>query len=136
MDNSYVLEIANTLEAYKTNIKSLHFSAPTLSIHKSITDEFDEELRTFDDDLLENLQGVVNDFIYPDELKAKEDYEPATNFEDYLVNLRGFVISIKRKYNNDLLFSGVVDILDSFARVINRYLYLIRIATHQAAKRD
>ena len=136
MKNSYVLEIANTLESMKTNLKALHFSADSMSLHKSVTDEFDGELRTFDDDLLENLQGVVNDFIYPDELKAKEDYEPAMDFEEFLVNLRGFVISIKRKYMEDLMFSGVVNLLDDFSQVINRYLYLVRICKHKAAKRD
>lgn len=136
MKDQNVLKIANTLEAFKTNLKSLHFSSPSLSIHKSVTDEFDDELLEFDDNLLENFQGVVNDFIYPDELKATEDYETAYDFESYLVNLRGFVISIKRKYNDELLYSGVVNILDDFCQVINRYLYLIRVATHQAAKKD
>ena len=57
MNNKFILNLENQFPGIHTRLKELHFSAPTMSIHKLI-DDFDGEFQDFDDALIQNAQTL------------------------------------------------------------------------------
>lgn len=133
MKNEYVIEIASRLETAKTRIFEMHLSSPSMTIHK-IIDDIEEWMDSLEDDLIENFQALLDDYIYPGDLKCIP-WE-AKELEAFLVDFRGFLINIKRKYSDDMMYSGVINILDDGIQNVNMYLYQVRIAKHKAAKKE
>ena len=57
MENKFILDLENRFHGIHTRLKELHFSAPSMSIHK-LVDDFDEEFLEFDDAFMENAQAL------------------------------------------------------------------------------
>lgn len=134
MKNEYVIEIASRLETAKTRLKEIHWGgSKNMSIHK-IIDDVSDWIGGLEDDLMENFMAVLNDYIYPGELKCIT--WDAKEIEDFLVDLRGFLTNIKRKYNEEMLYSGIINILDDGIQTVNKYIYQVRVAKHRAVKEE
>lgn len=129
MKNEYIIEIASRLESAKTRLKELHWSSPGLNIH-NITDNVSDWINETEDALIENLMAVSNDFVYPGDLK-NIPWE-SKELENFLIDLRGFFTSIKRKLGDDLIYSGVINIIDDAIQKNNMYIYQTRIAKHKS----
>lgn len=132
MNNEFILNLENQFHGIHTRLKELHYSAPTMSIHK-LVDEFDEEFREFDDAIMENSQALWG-FIHPGDLNPI--LPEATEFEDLLTDIRGILVSVKKKANDDLMWTGIINRVDDFFEILNKYIYLIKICKHSAATED
>lgn len=132
MNNEFILNLENQFHGIHTRLKELHYSAPTMSIHK-LVDEFDEEFQEFDDAIMENSQALWG-FIHPGDLNPI--LPEATEFEDLLTDIRGILVSIKKEANDDLMWTGIINRVDDFFETLNKYIYLIKICKHSAATKD
>ena len=132
MNNKFILNLENQFHGIHTRLKELHFSAPTMSIHKLI-DDFDGEFQDFDDALMENAQALWG-FIQPGTLSPI--LPEALEFENLLVDNRGLLTGIKREAGDDLMWSGIINRTDDFFETVNKYIYLIKICKHDAAKSE
>lgn len=132
MNNKFILNLENQFHGIYTRLKELHFSAPTMSIHKLI-DDFDGEFQDFDDALMENAQALWG-FIQPGTLSPI--LPEALEFENLLVDIRGLLTGIKREAGDDLMWSGIINRTDDFFETVNKYIYLIKICKHDAAKSE
>ena len=120
MNNLFMLKVENRLQGIRTRLKELHYSASNMDIHK-LTDEFLEEFDEFDDSLMENSQALWGT-IKVGELNP--ELPKSENFSELLTDLRGILIAIKKESKDDLMWSGIINIVDDFLSTINRYIYL------------
>lgn len=132
MNNKFILNLENQFHGIHTRLKELHFSAPTMSIHKLI-DDFDNEFQDFDDAIMENSQALWG-FIKPGTLNPI--LPEALDFESILVDIRGLLTGIKREAGEDLMWTGIINRTDDFFEVVNKYIYLIKICKHEAAEKE
>lgn len=130
MNKEFFIDLANKLEGYKTRLKELHWASPSHSLHV-ITDDFSEELGNFEDALIENAIAIT-DFIFPGELNPI--LPEAKDFITYLEDLRGVLVSIKREAGDSIMYSGIINRVDDFFEVVNKYIYLAKLTRHDAAK--
>ncbi|MBP3732299.1 MAG: hypothetical protein J6I84_03555 [Bacilli bacterium] len=119
MDKQKLIEVVGKLEGYKTRLKELHWSAPSHSMH-IITDEFSDELGKFEDDMTENAMAILG-LIEVGNIQGV--LPEATNFGEFLTQLRGLLSGIKEE-TEDQMWSGLVNIVDDFWSTVNRYVYL------------
>ena len=119
MDKQKLIEVVGKLEGYKTRLKELHWSAPSHSMH-IITDEFSDELGKFEDDMAENAMAILG-LIKVGDIQGV--LPEATNFGEFLTQLRGLLSGIKEE-TEDQMWSGLVNIVDDFWSTVNRYVYL------------
>lgn len=128
MTNGYIVEIVSKFQGIGTRLKELHWGSPSYNIHKLI-DEFHEEFDEFEDSLVENASALWG-FIKPGDLIP----EPASamEFEELLEDLRGIVVGIKRKAGDNLMWTGIINIVDDFVATINKFIYLVKIAKGRA----
>lgn len=124
MTNQFIIDLENKLQGIGTRLKELHFSAPSMSIHK-LVDDFDEEFREFEDEIMENAQGLWG-FIQPGDLKP--ELPEAMDFETLLEDIRGILVSIKKQAADSMMWTGIINIVDDFFATTNKYIYLIKIA--------
>ena len=101
-----------------------------MSIHKLI-DEFDDEFQEFDDAIMENSQALWG-FIEPGSLNPI--LPEALEFENLLTDIRGILVSIKKEASDDLMWTGIINRVDDFFEVVNKYIYLIMICKHKSMK--
>lgn len=133
MKNEFFVGLVNKLEGYHTRLKELHYSSPSYSIHKLI-DEFDGSLCEFEDSMVENatpLFGAIRcgelSPILPDE---------CTNFNDVLESVRGNLAETKREFGENIMATGIINIVDDFFSEVNKYIYLNQVATHEFANTE
>ena len=125
MENKFILDLENKFHGIHTRLKELHFSAPSMSIHKLI-DDFDEEFLDFDDAIMENAQALWG-FIKPGDLNPK--LPEAITFQELLTEIKGALVMIKREAaDNEIFWSGILNRVDDFMEVVNKYIYLSIIA--------
>ena len=125
MDNKFILNLENKIHGVHTRLKELHFSAPSLSLHKLI-DDFDEEFLEFDDAVMENAQALWG-FIKVGDIKPI--LPESTEFLELLGEIKGMLVSIKREASdNEILWSGILNRVDDFMETVNKYIYLTQIA--------
>lgn len=122
-DFDFILGLENKFHGFRTRLKELHFSAPSMSLHKLI-DEFCDEFDEFDDAIMENAQAICG-FIKPGDLSP--ELPDAMEMEDLLIDLRGIITSVKRKYNDAVMWTGIINLIDDFYTTINKYIYLVKI---------
>lgn len=132
MNNEFVLETANRLEGAKTRIKELHFSSFSMSLH-NLVDDFEDAIKEFEDAYLELCQ-VTWGFIKPGELNPI--LPDALEFEELLTEVRGMLVKIKKKFESDMLNSGLINRVDDFFEQVNIFIYRTRICKHQAGQKD
>ncbi len=135
MENKFILDLENKFHGIHTRLKELHFSAPSLSIHK-LVDEFDEEFQEFDDAIMENAQALWG-FIKPGDLNPT--LPEAMNFQELLTEIKGLLVKIKREAaDNEIFWSGILNRVDDFMEVINKYIYLgiIALRGHNSGQED
>lgn len=128
MNNKFILDLENIFHGIHTRLKELHYSAPSYNIHK-LTDEFDGEFQEFDDAVMENAQALWG-FIQPGELNPKlpKDME----FLSLLESIRGILVGIKKEAGDNMMWTGIINRVDDFFETVNKYIYLVKIATHKA----
>ena len=127
MTNEFILNLENQLQGVGTRLKELHFSAPSISIHK-LVDEFDDEFKEFEDEIMENSQALWGT-IKPGDLEPS--LPESTNFKELLEEIRGFLVSIKKEAGDNMMWTGIINIVDDFWATVNKYVYLINIAEQQ-----
>ena len=132
MNNEFVLETANRLEGFQTRIKELHFSSFSMSLH-NLVDDFGKAIKEFEDAYLELCQ-VTWGFIKPGELNPI--LPDALEFEELLTEVRGMLVKIKKKFESDMLNSGLINRVDDFFEQVNIFIYRTRICKHQAGQKD
>ena len=123
MNNKFMVTVENKIQGFSTRIKELHFSAPSYSVHK-IIDEFDGEFKKFEDDLMENSQALWG-FIEPGELSPV--LPESMDFESLLEDIRGLLVNIKKESNDNMMWTGIINLVDDFFTTVNKYIYLIKI---------
>lgn len=132
MKNEFIIGLENKFHGIHTRLKELHYSPPTMSIHKLI-DEFDDEFQDFDDAVMENAQALWG-FIHPGDLNPV--LPEAMEFEELLEDIRGILVSIKKESREDFMWTGIINRVDDFFETVNKYIYLIQICKHKAAEED
>lgn len=124
LNRDYMLSLEGKLHGYHTRLKELHFSAPSMNLHK-LTDEFTEELLEFEDAIMENLQPLPN-FGTIQIGDIEPEIPEATDFKSVLLSLRGILADFK-KQATEVMFSGANSIVDEFFAEVNKYIYLVGI---------
>ena len=128
MENKFILDLENKFHGIHTRLKELHFSAPSLSIHKLI-DDFDEEFLEFDDAFMENAQALWG-IVKPGDLNPV--LPEAMNFQELLTEIKGLLVKVKREASdNEIFWSGILNRVDDFMEVVNKYIYLGIISFRQ-----
>lgn len=128
MKNNFILDLENKFHGIHTRLKELHFSAPTLSLHKLI-DDFDSDFMEFDDAVMENSQALWG-FIKPGMLNPV--LPDSMDFLELLAELRGLLVMIKKEAkDNEMLWAGIINRVDDFIETVNKYIYLTNIALHK-----
>ena len=128
MENNFILDLENKFHGIHTRLKELHFSAPSLSIHKLI-DDFDEEFLEFDDAFMENAQALWG-IVKPGDLNPV--LPEAMNFQELLTEIKGLLVKVKREASdNEIFWSGILNRVDDFMEVVNKYIYLGIISFRQ-----
>ena len=128
MDKKFLVSVINKLEGHKTRLKELHWSSPSHSIHVVI-DDFSSEIAEFEDAFAENSMALLG-FIGPGELSPILPGEK--EFEEDLEAIRGLLGSIKKECGDEMMWSGVVNLVDDFWTTVNKYIYLSKICKHEA----
>ena len=128
MDKKFLLSVIGRIEGYKTRLKELHWSSPSHSIHVVI-DDFSSEIAEFEDALAENSMALLG-FIYPGELNPELPGEK--EFEALLESVRGLLGAIKKECGEDMMWSGVINLVDDFWTTTNRFVYLSKICKREA----
>lgn len=133
MKNTFILNLENKFHGIHTRLKELHFSAPTLSLHKLI-DDFDSEFQEFDDAVMENSQAIWG-FIQPGDLNPV--LPESMEFLEILSEIKGLLIMIKKESkDNEMLWAGIINRVDDFIESVNKYIYLTQICLGDSGKRD
>lgn len=128
MENKFILDLENRFHGIHTRLKELHFSAPSMSIHK-LVDDFDEEFLEFDDAFMENAQALWG-FIKPGDLNPI--LPDAMTFQELLTEIKGLLVKIKREASdNEIFWSGILNRVDDFMETVNKYIYLGIISFRQ-----
>lgn len=128
MENKFILDLENRFHGIHTRLKELHFSAPSMSTHKLI-DDFDEEFLEFDDAFMENAQALWG-LIKPGDLNPI--LPEAMTFQELLTEIKGLLVKIKREASdNEIFWSGILNIVDDFMETVNKYIYLGIISFRQ-----
>ena len=128
MENKFILDLENKFHGIHTRLKELHFSAPSLSIHKLI-DDFDEEFQEFDDAFMENAQALWG-LIKPGTLNPV--LPESTTFQELLTEIKGLLVKVKREASdNEIFWSGILNRVDDFMEIVNKYIYLGIISFRQ-----
>lgn len=120
LNREQMIDLENKLQGFQVRIKELHFSASSLDAHKTI-DEFDEEFLEFEDSIMENMQALF-DVIEPGTLNPI--LPEATTFKELLEDIRGVLVSVKKESEDNMMFTGVVNLIDDFFSTVNKYVYL------------
>ena len=133
MKNTFILDLENKFHGIHTRLKELHFSAPTLSLHKLI-DDFDSEFQEFDDAVMENSQALWG-FIQPGDLNPV--LPESMEFLEILSEIKGLLVMIKKESkDNEMLWAGIINRVDDFIESVNKYIYLTYICLGDSRKRD
>ena len=122
MNNEYLLAIEGRLHGYHTRLKELHFSAPTMSLHKVI-DDFDSALQEFDDTIMEDAQSIFG-FIEPGMINPVLPEE--TEIEALLRSIRAMLADMKDNLQ-EKLYTGIINTVDDFRSELNKTIYLVMI---------
>lgn len=110
--------------AFADKFKQLHWSAYSMSYHKSI-DEFLDELETFKDDIAENIQSIIGQ-LSGNEISRLE--LPLTVEPLELINeLKICVVNWFELHKEDMEYEGCRNILSGFIETIHKYVYLFRL---------
>ena len=125
MTNEFIISLENQLQGVGTRLKELHFSAPTLSIHK-LVDEFDKEFKEFEDEIMENSQALWGT-IKPRDLNPV--LPESITFKELLEEIRGILVRIKKEGEENMMWTGIINIVDDFWTTVNKYIYLTNITT-------
>lgn len=122
MTNEFMRDLENQFRGIGTRLKELHFSAPSIMIHRLI-DEYNSEFLEFEDEVMENAQALWGNI----EVGELEPVLPeATEFEALLEDIRGLLANIKSEAGDQKAWTGIISIVDSFWATTNKYIYLIR----------
>lgn len=123
-DNTYMISLINKIEGYKTALKELHWAAPNNSTHIRI-DEFLNELGDFEDAIAEDCQATDGQII-PGTIQGT----PCKGKDIFMIldAIKADLIDLKRMYEHNPEYTGVINEVDDFFHTLKKYIYLLRIA--------
>jgi hypothetical protein len=115
------IEFLSSLEGYMTVLKELHWSAEKHSIH-ILTDDMGKSILEYEDRIAECVMGILDTRIVVGDLKC---LLPESKTLDSLIKeLSKDTISLKKEIEEEIEYSGLVNILDEFMSDINKWNYL------------
>ena len=114
-------EFLSGLEGMHSCLKMLHWSTTNHSQHL-LCDDIDGSVLEYEDRIAECIMGRLNTRFGIGDLKC---LLPEAKTLDSLINeLLSDVISFKKETEDDILNSGLINILDEFISDINKWNYL------------
>jgi hypothetical protein len=120
MENEFIVKTLGQFQGYRTRLKEMHWSSPSMDIH-TLTDEMTNVLEGFEDSLAEISIALWGE-IKPGDLivKSSNDYD----FRDILKAIHGKAIEIKRCCEEGgLLWSGIGGITDTFIADVEAIIF-------------
>lgn len=125
-NNTFMMNIIGKMEGYKTRLKDLHWAAYNNSTHVRL-DEILAELSDYEDAITEDAQATDGDIIAG---TVRAIPCNSTDIFDILDQLKLDLVAIKRQYENNIEYTGVINETDDFFHVVKKYIYLFRKCLH------
>ena len=132
MMKKFVLDYINTLEGYKTAIKSLHWNSKNLSQHK-LCDDIAGKISDFQDQIAEVEQSINGNLPFnklkgrPYKVKSLVEF-----MDDVLKSTVKFYNKLKHKNDN---YIGMRSDCESFLSEIQRLKYLVNFTLKESLAR-
>lgn len=114
-------EFLSCLEGYHQIIRQKHWSTTSYAKHK-LTDEIDESILEYEDRIAECVMGILNTKFEIGELKTL--IPRAKKLEEVISELHNDTIEFKKKIEEEIIYSGLVNILDDLIADNNKWNYL------------
>lgn len=126
-NNAFMMNIIGKMEGYKTRLKDLHWAAHNNSTHVRI-DEILAALTDYEDAITEDAQATDGDII-----SGSVRSIPCNSADvfDILDQIKLDLIAIKRQYEGNIEYTGVINETDDFFHTVKKYIYLLRKCTHR-----
>lgn len=129
--NKDILDYINTLQGYLTALKTLHWSADSLSQHK-LCDDIASDISDFED-LVSEVEQSISGKIKHNEFKPKS-YKISTLkvfIEDVISDSQAFLKELERMGNK---YIGIKSECESFIGTMQRNLYLVNFTLKEEMK--
>ena len=112
------------LLSYMNFFKFCHWTAESMDIHKAI-DDFYDKLSSYTDEISEVLQGIDGQFkmSHMDIIPMENTYSLMDGLNMLKQDIQNFV----EDCNDDINYTGAVDISTTFLKDISQYAYLFRL---------
>lgn len=110
--------------AFQNKFKSLHWSAPNLSYHKTI-DDFNDQLYAYIDDMAENIQSIIGQFNGGEftTIQLPISNNPLDIINELKVCLNNWMAG----HGDDMEYEGCRNITSGFLEIVHKYIYLFRL---------
>lgn len=123
MKEQHFIEFICKLEGFKIRLKELHWSAPSLSIHR-LVDSVSTSLSELEDSVAEEFMSVYS-LIKPGTISPI--LPETTEFLESLIDLRSLVVEVKQSTGSSGIWGGIVSRFDDFISTLNKTIYLAKI---------
>lgn len=120
---SEILNFENRIQGYRTRVKELHFAADRRSVH-IILDDFDKELREFEDEIMEDAQAIHGQYV-PGEINPV--LPKSLEASSLLREIRADLINMKEFFESQPMYTGCLNVLEDFFHSVNKTIYLLRL---------
>lgn len=118
-----VLYVAKIM-AFSDKFQNLHWSAASISYHKAI-DDFREELEEYKDEIAENIQAIIGQFVGNEFTKL--ELPIGENPLDVINELKICVNNWLELHADDIEYEGCRNATSGFLQVIHKYIYIFRL---------
>lgn len=123
-DVIYVAKIMAFCDKFKT----LHWGASNMSYHKAL-DEFTEIIETYKDEIAENIQSIVGQFVSSQFTKLEL---PISNNPLEVINeLKICVNNWLEAHSDNIEYEGCRNATSGFLQDVHKYVYLFRLCKNQ-----
>lgn len=119
------IEFLSGIEGYHETLKGLHWSTKNHSEHV-LTDDIDGDVLGYEDKIAECVMGLTGLRFGVGELKSL--LPVAKNLDALVPEMENDVIKFKKEVENDIAYSGLVNIIDEFLSDIAKWNYLKTLA--------
>lgn len=127
---SNIMNYVNTLEGYKSYIKSSHWSAKNHSCHV-VLDDIAEEVAENQDEVAEIAQGLFGQLNIKDlKPKSMDFVSPKDMLNNLIKDTNAFYKTI-----NGEQFIGMRSVIEAFLGNLNKFVYLLDLCLKEDIKR-
>lgn len=116
-----VLEFLKKLEGYRIRFREFHWNAQKMSMH-NLTDDIMSELLKLEDEIAEDMQGLLGIRIKVGMLVP--ELPDTADFNKTLVKLLEDVLTMKASIEDVKEACGMISMLDDIVHFINKSFYL------------